>query len=125
MIFDIARAVGIYAAIINAALLFAAIAAGLGLLWLAGRIVYRLAIDAIEIWARWQSAKADARRRPTLDRLADKERRDKFLLTQEQARQQLSDHRLRLRAGYVPQAAGYVMQFVAGETDIEIEDVKR
>jgi hypothetical protein len=71
----------------------------------------QIAIDCIEVYSRWQSAQLDK-----------EERRSRFAMLQDNSRQALSDHRLRLRAGYVPGQNGYVKMFVPGETDIEIEE---
>lgn len=78
---------------------------------LAREIIY----DVIEIYQRWQTAKADTIRRQLDDQFEDLSRRAKLEAWQRQARQQFAQRRTALQLGSAA-------MWKAGVFDIEIEE---
>jgi hypothetical protein len=109
MIIDLVSGLGRLGTIYTIAIIGASILFGALVLRCVSSSLRQIAIDAIEVYSRWQSARLDK-----------EERRSRFAMLQDNSRQALSDHRLRLRAGYVPDGSGYLKMFVPGESDIEI-----
>lgn len=82
-----------------------------GLSW----TLYRCALDGIELYRRWQTARADTTRRIVGDKFIEDSRRIKLAVWQRQARNQITQQRTALQLGSAA-------MWQAGVFDIEIEE---